>query len=362
MAGSAVLPTPTIRTTIDNKSVQAQKGNPMKGHLKLYLGLGILALATGVCLLIAMSFGTVLSAANPPLQGQIAIHPASPSLPPEVAQMQKMQKMQLSLPKPQVRASKQQLEGLIMKQQGGAAKLGMAKAKAVPTEVLRATASLPLEMIERQKMEKQQQSLPKVQSRPTKQQLEALIIKQEGGADLLRNAKAAKPATASQTQAQPLSLDYKVSRPATMNGNNPNYFDLVSSSPSGSVNFLGTTIGFDTPAADCITLLGPGGLSFTLDGTQYVTYMDLQQTISLSGYYIVNADISTKGLGGGTVKFGHYEAGGWKTLFTFALDATSGHQNLPYLGNFAAGQHCFVWVPTGSTPVWVYRVSIEAYQ
>ena len=358
-------------------SIQAQKGEFMKGHLKLYKGLAIFALAAGVCLLVTMSYVPIASSADPSPQGQSTIRRASPTPPPEVAALQKILKEHENIPKSQARATKQQLEGLIMKQDGGADRIRMARAKTVPSQARKPNAAPPPEVVERDRLEKQQQNIPKAQSRATRQQLEALIMRHEGGADKLKRAKEGKPPTSQNwqglrnvmawlnpfniqtayAQTQALSRDYKLTRPATMCGNNPNFFDLIfCSAPYGNVMIPGYQLNYSTPnLTQAFVTAFPSYI--VADGKNQYSYVQLNQTFATNGYYIVNLNALVNA--GTSIKLWHYSPTGWVNIKTFT-NSGNGTVNLPHLDYFTAGNHYFAWTISYGN-FFMYQVNVDSY-
>jgi hypothetical protein len=152
-----------------------------------------------------------------------------------------------------------------------------------------------------------------------------------------------------------LSRDYKPTRPATMTGNNPNYFDLrapANPGPYGDVNFRGG-IYFNTPVLFYVLVSSPSS-GLLVDGIRYEKYAYLNQNIPADGYYIINANLWSPE--GSTVKLFKSGTG---TLQTFSPSAT-GTQNLPFLGYFTAGTHYFYWVVV-SNSCYFYQINVDQY-
>jgi hypothetical protein len=359
-----------------NMIISTRKGDPMKKQVKLRRGLAIFVVAASFCLIVILSIGTIASAANPQGQSQGEIRRASPTPPPDVVAMEKMLKDQEKIPKAQARATKQQLEDIIAKQDNGSARIKLAKGKSAPKLMRTPNTTAPPEVVEQGNLEKQLQQLPKVQSRATRQHLEDIITKQAGGADKLNKAKQRIAPTSQNGQdwgnamnwltgfgvrdahAQTtLSRDYRVSRPAVMLGNNPNYFDLSSPNPSGDVVIFGQYLYFRTPSITYAGV-GPSVSYFVADGKQNFSYIRLVQSFPASGYYIVNLNAYAY-FAGTTVKLWHYGSTGWANLKTFT-NSTPSMVNMPHLDYYTAGTHYFNWtVPAGF--LYVYQINVDAY-
>ncbi len=347
-----------------------------KSHLKSYKNLVILTLAGSVCLLITLIIAPMSWSASQSPAGQSAIRQASSTPPPDVAEMQKIIREQEKIPKTQPKATRQQLEDLIMKQEGGADRIKMAKTKTVPKQFRTPATSPPPDVVERGKLEKQQQNIPKAQSRATRQQLEELIMKQEGGAEKVKRAREGKPPTAqnwqglrkwmaslnrfsvqtAHAQTPALSRDYKVSRPATMLGNNPNYFDLYSTSPYGYAYIPGTTIQYHTPSTPS-AYVSSYPAAINLDGRVYTNYVCLSQQFPANGYYIVN--LNGYVIAGTTIKLWHWGSTGYTNIKAFT-NSVSGASNLPHLDYYTAGYHYFLWtIANGS--FYMYQINVDSY-
>ncbi len=355
-------------------SIYARKGDTMKKHFKLYKSIAIFALAAGVCLLITMSFESIAFSADPSSQGQSAIRRASTTPPPEVAATDKMQKEQEKISKSQARATKQQWEALIMKQDKGADRLKIAKGKTVPSQVRKSSASPPPHVVEHQKLDKQHQNIPKAQTRATRQQLEELIMRQAGGADNLKRAKGRIPPTSQIWQglrtviawlnpfnvqtayAQTLSRDYKPRRPATMLGNSPNYFDLYTTNPYGNVVIYGNGLSYYTPSISS-TYLGPYATSLNVGGKINYNFITLTQYFPVNGWYIVN--LNAYASAGSTVKLWHWGGASYVNLRTFT-SSSSTTSNFPHLDYYTAGTHYFAWTAPAGT-FYVYQVNVDSY-
>ena len=318
----------------------------MKFNAKIQM-LTILSVLAGLCLIMDINSPDVAWSAD---QSSIR-HPAS-APPPHMAAHAKMIQEQEKIPKPLARPTKQQLEAIIAKQDKGVEKINAAKSKRAPSQVLKPNQSPPQHEIERVKLEKMQKDADQLKSsKPGRvsQYWQALL-----NIAVWLNPFHVQDAFA---QTTPLSRDYKIKRPATMQANNPNLFDLYSPTPYGYVSFIGQTIQTYTPSITSSAYIYPSPYFITLGGKPYYSWVNYSQSFPTNGYYIVN--LNAYAPLGTIVNLWHYGPTGWVAIKTFTA-STGGVQNFPHLEYYASGTHYFVYT-VSSGYVYAYEVNLDSY-